>query len=99
MFEPTSRYVSLAVKSLAVTGPDGETREIRYVERRFLPPLGTSTTLLEHIAAQGERLDNVTAKYLGDPAQFWRLADANDTFQPEELSDETGRAIVIPLPR
>ena len=98
MFEPTSRYAPLAVKSLAVTGPDGEPRPIRYVERRFLPPAGAGTTLVEHVVAQGERLDNVTAKYLGDPTLFWRVADANDALRPEELTDEIGRRLVIALP-
>lgn len=97
MFEPTSRYARLAVKKLIVTDPDGEPREIRYVERRFLPP-DAGTTLVEHVVAQGDRLDNVTAKYLGDPAQFWRVADANDTLRPEELTEEVGRRITIVLP-
>ena len=47
---------------------------------------------------QGDRLDNVTAKYLGDPTQFWRVADANDTLRPEELTAEIGRTITIALP-
>jgi hypothetical protein len=99
MFESTSRYASLKVKTLAVTGPDGETRQIQYVERRFLPAAGTSTTLLEHTVAQGDRLDNVTARYFGDPTQFWRVADANDTLRAEELTEAVGRKITIPLPQ
>ena len=98
MFEPTSRYASLAVKTLALTDPDGEPRQIRYVERRFLPPAGAGATLVEHVVAQGDRLDNITAKYLNDPAQFWRVADANDTLRPEELTEEVGRRITIALP-
>jgi hypothetical protein len=47
--------------------------------------------------AQGDRLDNVTARYLGDPAQFWRVCDANNVLRPDEL-EETGRAIAIALP-
>ena len=56
-------------------------------------------TLLEHLVTQGERLDNVTAKYLNDPTQFWRVADANQASRPEELTDEIGRRIVISLPQ
>ena len=99
MFEPTSRYAKLTVKTLAVTDAEGEPREIRYVERRLLPAAGAGTALAEHVVAQGERLDNVTAKYLGDPTQFWRVADANDTLRPEELTDGIGRRIVIEMPR
>ncbi len=98
MFESTSRYVSLAVKTLEVQDPEGEPVQIRYVERRFLPPPGAGTTLVEHRIAQGERLDQVTARYLGDPLQFWRIADANDVMQPESLTAEVGRRIRIALP-
>jgi hypothetical protein len=48
---------------------------------------------------QGERLDNITARYLGDPLQFWRLCDANGALDPEELTDETGRTIAITMPQ
>lgn len=99
MFEPNSRYASLKLKTLDRTGPDGEPRPIRYVERRFLPPLGSGTVLVEHTVVQGDRLDNVTAKYLGDPTQFWRVADANLAPRPEELTDEAGRRIAIALPK
>lgn len=99
MFEPTSRYALLSAKTLAVTGADGEPRQIRYVERRFLPPSGAGTTLVEHLVTQGDRLDNVTAKYLGDPTQFWRIADANEASRPEELTEEIGRRIIITLPQ
>ena len=99
MFDPTSRYAKLASKTLTVTGADGQPREIRYVERRMLPPVTTGTTLVEHSVVQGDRLDRLTAKYLGDPAQFWRVADANETLRPEELTDEIGGTIKIDLPQ
>jgi hypothetical protein len=99
MFEPTSRYAELTVKTLALTDADGEPRLIRYVQRRFLPQPGLDTTLVEHFVTQGDRLDSVTAKYLGDPTQFWRVADANDALRPEELTDDVGRGITIALPR
>jgi hypothetical protein len=98
MFEPTSRYAPLAVKTLTITDPDGEPREIRYVERRFLPSAGAHTTLTEHTVIQGDRLDNVTARFFQDPTLFWQVADANDALRPEELTDEIGRRIAIPLP-
>jgi hypothetical protein len=47
---------------------------------------------------QGDRLDNLTAKYLGDPEQFWRLCDANNALQPEELTDTVGRRVRITMP-
>lgn len=98
MFEPSSRYNSLAVKTITVIAADGEPREIRYVERRFLPPPDMGTTLVEHVVSQGDRLDNITARYLGDPTQFWRIADANDASRLEELTEEPGSRITIKLP-
>jgi hypothetical protein len=53
--------------------------------------------LQEHVVTQGERLDNITALYLGDPEQFWRLCDANAAMQPEEL-EEISRRLRITLP-
>ena len=44
-------------------------------------------------------MDQITAKYLGDPTQFWRLADANVAMRPEELTDEIGRRIAVALPQ
>jgi nucleoid-associated protein YgaU len=97
MFGQGSRYVSLTVKTLESIDADGQPRQIRYVERRFLPPAGSGQTALEHVVVQGDRLDNITAKYLGDPTQFWRIADANGVMQPEEITEEVGRRIRITL--
>jgi len=99
MFEPTSRYAKLAVRSHTATGPDGETREIRYVERRFVPPPGAGVTLVEHTVVEGERPDHIAAKYLADPTQFWRVADANGVMRPAELTDQPGRRVAIALPQ
>ncbi len=99
MFSSTSRYAKLDVATLAVRDSDGETRSIRYVQRRFLPSATEAgTPMVEHTVVQGDRLDNITAKYLADPTQFWRLCDANDVMEPDELTDEPGRGIVIILP-
>ena len=34
---------------------------------------------------EGDRLDNITARFLGDPTQFWRVCDANLALLPDEL--------------
>ena len=92
-FQPTSRYY--ASETVSFESADGKL--IRYVRRRFLPPLERFTLLQEHVVTQGDRLDNITARYLGDPEQFWRVCDANPIQQPEEL-EELGRHIRITLP-
>jgi hypothetical protein len=97
MFDPTSRYFAIETSTVAVPDADEGTREIRYVKRRIIPATETMQTLVEHTVTQGDRLDNVTARYLGDPTQFWRVCDANNVVQPEEL-EETGRVVKIALP-
>lgn len=93
-FSPTSRYYYLETATMETA--DG--REIRYVRRRFLPPPGRFTLLQEHAVTEGDRLDNITARYLGDPEQFWRICDANNAMRPEELTETIGRRLRITLP-
>jgi hypothetical protein len=97
MFDPTSRYYKIEVTTIAVTDGDGLPREIRFVKRRFIPAPDDATTVVEHTVTQGERLDNITARYLGDPTQFWRVCDANNVMQPNELTDTIGTRIKIAL--
>lgn len=97
MFDTNSRYFNLETATINVPDEEEGTREIRYVRRRIIPSAENQTTLVEHTVAQGERLDQITARYIGDPTQFWRVCDANNVLQPEEL-EETGRVIKIALP-
>lgn len=97
MFDPTSRYAEIETATHTEAGPDGTAREVRYVRRRFIPPAEGMTVLVEHAFVQGERLDTITAKYLGEPTQFWRVCDANEVMRPEEL-EEIGRRIAIAMP-
>jgi len=94
MFDPTSRYFEIDNATLTVTDPDGTSRVVAYKRRRFLPFRETLNTIVEHTFTQGERLDLVTAMYLDDPAQFWRICDANDVMHPAEL-EQMGRRIAV----
>ena len=94
VFPPTSRYHPIETATLVL--PDGT--ELVYLRRRFLPSSDRFTLIQEHVVTQGERLDNITAKYLGDPQQFWRICDANDAMNPPELTAEIGRRLRITLP-
>lgn len=98
MFDPNSRYAALEVLTHTATGSDGEPRTLRYCARRFLPDPSAGTPLLEHTVKEGDRLDNLTARTLGDPLLFWRIADANSSLAPETLCDEPGSRITISLP-
>lgn len=93
-FPPTSRYHGIDTATLETA--DGRT--IVYVRRRFVPPPERFALLQEHLVAQGDRLDNLAARYLGDPEQFWRLCDANGAMRPEELTEFVGRKLRITLP-
>jgi hypothetical protein len=93
-FPPTSRYAK--VEQTTIEARDGKT--YAYLRRRFVPPPERFTTLQEHVVVQGDRLDNVTARYLGDPLQFWQVGDANRAMQPEELTAAPGRRLRITLP-
>ena len=99
MFDSTSRYSGLAIVSLKTTDADGATVEIRYVKRRFIPSSEGATVLVKHRVTQDERLDNIAARYLSDPRQFWRICDANSALRPEELTDSIGQVIEITMPQ
>ncbi len=94
MFSINSRYYSVPTATLETA--DG--RQIAYLRRRFVPPPENFALLLEHAVTEAERLDNITAHYLGDPEQFWRVCDANGAIRPQELVETVGRRIRITLP-
>ena len=97
MFEPSSRYYNIETAKMTVGNNGGEPRVVSYKRRRIIAPGETMTTLVEHTVVQGDRLDNLAARYVGDPEQFWRICDANDVLRPEELTEEIGRIIKIGL--
>lgn len=93
-FPMNSRYSG--VETATLEAPDGKT--IIYVRRRFISGPERFALLQEHVVTQGERLDNITAHYLGDPEQFWRVCDANGARRPDELTETIGRRLRITLP-
>jgi hypothetical protein len=94
LFPPNSRYAGLGTKLLE-TASD---RAIIFLQRRFVPSPNNFAVLHEHVVTEGERLDNVTARYLGDPEQFWRVCDPNAAMRPQELMETIGRRLRITLP-
>jgi hypothetical protein len=98
VFEPTSRYYDIETAALTIRDAAGEPRVVRYVRRRFISGAPSNATLLSHAVVQGERLDHLAARYLGDATQFWRICDASNVLRPEELVEEPGTRVDIPLP-
>lgn len=97
MFDSKSRYADCETAVMKEIMPDGTERDIHYVRRRFIAASEASTVMVEHQVRQGERLDNIAARYIGDPAQYWRICDANNVADPLEL-EEIGTTIKITIP-
>jgi len=93
-FPPNSRYAS--TQTASYTLPDG--RQVVYLSRRFVPSPESFALLQEHFVVQGDRIDVLTAQYIGDPEQFWRICDANGVLLPDDLTSTIGHVIRITLP-
>ena len=93
LFPLNSRYQNIVTATLQVNG-----QTIAYIRRRFIPSPDQFAPIQQHTVKQGERLDNLSAQYLGDPELFWRLCDANGSMRPEEL-EEPGITLTIALPQ
>jgi hypothetical protein len=81
MFPITSRYYTIEIVKLE--RKDGT--KVAYLRRRFVPSPDRFQLLQEHSVKDGERMDLITAQYLTDPEQFWRVCDANNAMNPEAL--------------
>ncbi len=87
MAQDRSRYRD--AERYTVPGPDD--REVVVAEAAPRPrpvPIGI------HLRREGERLDHLAARYLADPAGFWRICDAAGVMVPEALAD----AREVPIP-
>ena len=94
LFPPTSRYHNIET----ATYQSVDDKAVVYLKRRFIPAPERYALLQEHLVVEGDRLDNITALYLGDPLQFWRICDANNAMNPTTLTDEIGRRLRITMP-
>jgi hypothetical protein len=94
VFEVTSRYSVIEIAKY--TAPDG--REIAYLRRRFLPQGESLPLLVEVTWADGDRLDLIAARTIGDPEQFWRICDANNVMNPFNTIVELGETLRVPIP-
>jgi nucleoid-associated protein YgaU len=79
-FPTDSRYCGFSVQQY--TAPDGQV--VPYLARRIVPQPGTPNyaTVNQVIVQQGDRLDQIAAKYLGDPLMAWLICDANGAMAP-----------------
>src|SRR5580704_15795618 len=96
-FPPDSRYYGSA--TLQYTAPGGQT--ITYLARRIVPQPGPPNfaTVATYTVKQGDRLDWIASKYLGDPLMFWLICDANGAIRPDQLVETPGSALNITMPQ
>lgn len=96
-FPTDSRYYGS--KTLTYITSEGQT--IQYLARRIVPQPGPPNfaTIAQHTVRQGDRLDLIAAKYLGDPLIFWLICDANGAIEPEELVATPGTVLNITTPQ
>jgi hypothetical protein len=94
-FLPTSRYY--AVEIAALTAADGA--QTPFLRRRFLPQSDQFALLREHVVTEGERMDLIAARELGDAEAYWRICDANNAMRPDDLAADIGCRLRITLPQ
>jgi hypothetical protein len=87
MFDATSRYYKPTILTTDIRDSEGRLRQVSYVRWRIISPPDPTLTVIEHIFSAGDRLDTITARYLGDPLLFWQICDANNVLSPAELED------------
>lgn len=95
MFDHTSRY--FGIPTAKTTLPDA--RAVAYLTRRFVPDHRGAPLVANVFVTDGDRLDLITARTLGDPLQFWRIADANDALNPFDLVTPLGRRVRVTMPQ
>lgn len=95
MFDPASRYARL--ETAQITLPDGRT--VAYKRRRFLPQGRTLPLLAAVTVIDGDRLDLIADRTLGNSLLFWHICDANDAMAPDELTAEPQRTLRVPIPQ
>jgi hypothetical protein len=96
-FPTDSRYYGSS--TLCYTAANGQS--ITYLSRRFVPQPGAAnfSRLAQHTVQQGDRLDLLASKYLGDPLLFWLLCDANGATRPNKLVEAPGAILNITMPQ
>ena len=93
-FPPNSRYANIQTATLETA--DG--RVTVFLRRRLIPPAERFALLQEYTVTQGDRLDNLSARLIGDPELFWQLCDSNGAMLPDELIQTIGRKLRVTLP-
>jgi hypothetical protein len=92
MFFPGSRYFNLV--PYGVTRPDGT----RVLATRTPAP-GQRAVLGYYRRNSGDRLDQISGRFLGDATRFWHVCDANGAMMPDALAARPLVGVPIDAPR
>jgi hypothetical protein len=88
-----SRYYGSVVKQTTLSNG----LVVSYLSRRIIPQMSIYTQAQNYSVVIGDRLDNLAARFVGDSILFWMIGDANSAMDPNSLTVEPGRVILIPL--
>lgn len=89
VFTRTSRYVLFSQMAQAT---DRKGRQVACVLPARIPP---APNLGLHRRHDGQRLDHLADRYLGDPTAFWRIAAHNDAMTVEQVAEQPFIAIPV----
>ena len=90
---PSSRYYGALTQPFTLA--DGT--PVMYLARRIIPPAASYTASQSYVVVDGDRLDNLASRFLGDPQLYWMICDANGVTDPDALTAQAGRTILIPV--
>lgn len=90
---PNSRYYGAGVEQLVLASGT----QVSYLARRIIPQKSLYAQTQNYSVVAGDRLDNLAARFLGDPSLYWMICEANAARDADELTAEPGRVILIPL--
>jgi hypothetical protein len=95
---PSSRYYGTPTQQFTL--PNGT--PVMYLARRIVPQPATYTATQSYAIVVGDRLDNLAARFLGDPLLYWMICDASGATDPDALTapvddSSSPQTILIPV--
>jgi hypothetical protein len=90
---PSSRYLGTPIEMLTL--PDGT--QVAYLQRRIIPQAQIYASVQNYSVVDGDRLDNLSFRFLGDSILYWMICDANAASDPDSLTNQIGSTILMPL--
>ncbi len=94
MFDQTSRYATTET----TTHVNADGNEIVHLRRRFIPDPANRPVIATVTVMEGERIDLIAARQLGESLVYWRICDDNRAMFPPDLTSTPGRQISIRMP-